>query len=306
MQHILHTLMILWVATFGAHGAGLPLFSESFGDIKNPAILLNAGAGEQAIIWPDAFCEQLANKGYFVMRYDYRDSGLSPTVEYDKKPYTVLDMADDALQVLRQYGVKKAHFVGYSMGGQLAQLVGAYRPDHALSLILMGTSTNFQPGFEAFEGRHSKASLSPPQPFWVAWATRKVDGASQSLAQKIDDYVETLRLLDGQTPDFDAPFFHNQARAMLTRTPLQTPHVNHVKAMRASYALHASAPARIKVPTLIIQGSNDPVFGPDHGAALHSAIKGSELITLKTFAHAISPQNFEPLASTIDAFIRKH
>ena len=106
---------------------GLEFWTESFGKKENPALLLIMGSGSQGIQWPQKFCEQLANKGYFVIRYDHRDVGLSSTIDYQKTPYTLLDMGKDAISILDSYGIKKAHIVGFSMGGPIALLIGSPR-----------------------------------------------------------------------------------------------------------------------------------------------------------------------------------
>ncbi len=282
------------------------LFSETFGDKNNPAILLNAGAGSQSIVWADEFCQKLSEKGYFVIRYDYRDTGLSPQVDDEKNPYNIRDLAQDALNILKKYNIQKAHFVGFSMGGQIAQFIGAYFPEDVLSLILIGTSTDFRPGFEAFEGKFKNEGLSPPHPNYVAWATRKVDLEAQTLDEKVDDYVNTWRRLDGNSPKFREDYYRQEGLRNYTRTKLQMPYLKHAKAMRASFGTHEKAPALIKVPTLIIQGAQDPVFGIDHGKSLNTQIKNSTLMIWEGFGHAISPQNFDRLIDAIDTFLKSH
>jgi pimeloyl-ACP methyl ester carboxylesterase len=280
------------------------IFSETFGEAKNPAILLNAGAGGQSIHWPTQFCTLLAKKGYFVIRYDYRDTGLSYAVDYDKNPYSVMDLAQDAVKVLETHGVKNAHIVGFSMGGQLAQLMGAFFAEHVQSLILLGTSTDFKPGFDAFVGIRRTEGLSPPDPNYIKWATRSFDFSHQTLDEKVSDYVKTWEVLAGSPPDFDAAFFREQGLETYTRTTLHQPYVNHAKAMKATYELHKRAPTMIIAPTLIIQGSKDPVFPPDHGQALAQKIPGSKLMLVDDLAHAITLQNFEELVTLINDFIK--
>ncbi|MEQ9115778.1 MAG: alpha/beta hydrolase [Rickettsiales bacterium] len=278
------------------------LFSESFGDINNPAIILNAGAGNQAITWHESFCNKLAAKGYFVVRYDYRDAGLSPKIDYDKEPYDVLDLAHDAVNLLKKYDIKKAHFVGFSMGGQINQFIAAYLPEYAKSIILLGTSTDFRPGFDAFDGIESKSHLNQPHKYYVEWATQQAD--KQSLDEKVDNYIETWRLLDGSQENFDKQFYRDEAMLFYTRTDKHNSYASHAKAMRASFDLHDKAPELIKIPTLIIQGEKDPVF-PGHGEEMAKRIKNSKLIVWDDFAHAISPQNFDRIVEEIDKFIKE-
>jgi pimeloyl-ACP methyl ester carboxylesterase len=112
----------------------LELWTESFGDASRPTVLLIMGVMNQGILWPDEFCAEIADSGYHVIRYDHRDTGQSSSVDFEEHPYTLDDLASDALKVLDGYGVEKAHVVGLSMGGFLAQLLALDHPDRILSL----------------------------------------------------------------------------------------------------------------------------------------------------------------------------
>ncbi|MBS0185417.1 MAG: alpha/beta hydrolase [Proteobacteria bacterium] len=280
------------------------IFSETFGETHNPAILLNAGAGNQLIIWPERFCKDLAAKGYFVIRYDYRDTGLSAHVP-NEEPYTVLDLAQDAIEILKKYHLEKATFVGFSMGGQLAQFVGAYFPQYAENLILIATSTDFKSGFDALMGNLSEGGgLSTPKPEYLAFLAEAWDFSEFTLEKKIDFYVEVAKVLEGRPKDFEEDFFRNQAQENYERTPLNAPHA-HTEAMLASFDLHQKAPELIQIPTLIIHGEKDPIFPLDHAEALKNRIKDSKLLIWDDFGHAISPRHFTRLITAIDSFIKK-
>lgn len=282
------------------------IFSETFGDPYNPAILLNAGAGNQSITWPEKFCKDLSERGYFVIRYDYRDTGLSSQIDYDKHPYTVLDLATDAIKILKKHHIQKATFVGFSMGGQLAQFMGAYFPRYATTLILIGTSTDFKPGFDGMEGKPHTEKLSPPEADYIELATKPRDWSTLTLEEKINQYTLIWKRLDGSPQDFDELFYRQQGREVYERTPLQSPYVAHSKAMKASFDLHQQAPDLIKTPTLIIHGEKDPVFPSDHGEDLKKRIQHSKLLRWDNFAHAISPRNFDRLIEAIDSFIQNN
>jgi pimeloyl-ACP methyl ester carboxylesterase len=281
------------------------IFSETFGKKDHPAVLLNAGAGNQSIIWPARFCKDLAAKGYFVIRYDYRDTGLSDEIDYEKNPYNALDLAKDALTILKKYDIKKATFVGYSMGGQVSLVAAAHFPASVQNVILIASSSNFKPGFEALEGKLVTEKPSPPHPDYVKFIHSMPDFSKLSLEQKVDVYVDMWRSLDGNPENFDEEFAREQAREGYARTKLQNPYAVHSRSMKASYELHREAPALVKAPTLIIQGDKDPVFPVDHGEDLREKIKNSQLLVLKNFGHAISPRNFGRLVEAIDSFIRK-
>lgn len=287
------------------HQTGIQIYSETFGDKSNTAILLNAGAGCQSVSWPKEFCEALAKLGYFVIRYDYRDTGLSTPVDYSKNPYTVLDLAKDALFVLDQHDIQKATFVGLSMGGQLSQIAAGFLPERVSKIILIGTSSDFEPGFKAFEGIYSDKGLSPPSKDYVDQVLFLGKEKDPTLEVKINNYVKVWRLIDGNPQNFDEEFFKKQAEETFARTTLHNAYVNHAHAMKASYTYHKQAPTMIKLPTLIIQGGRDPIFPLDHAQDLHKKIQGSQLIYLQDFGHAISPQHFDKLVTLISNFISK-
>ncbi len=282
------------------------LYSDTFGDKKNPAIILNAGVGNQGITWSEVFCKHLSEKGYFVIRYDYRDTGQSSIIDHNLHPYDLIDLAEDSIAILRKFGITQAHYVGYSMGGAIAALIAAYFPQHAFSLILIGTSSDFSPGFNAFEGKPASGSLTPPNAEYVKWATRNVNISKQSLNEKIKDYVRTWKILDGHPENFDEHFFKEQARTYYTRSKILEPFINHAKAMKKSYEAQQKSFENICMPTLIIHGGKDPVFGLDHGKDLHVKIKKSKLVVWNDFAHAISPQHFDRIINQIDSFIKEN
>lgn len=109
-----------------AYANGLELWAESFGDIKQPPLILIMGAGGQEILWPTEFCQTLAGQGYFVVRYDHRETGFSSSINFDANPYTLLDMATDVVHILDHYQLAYAHIVGVSMGGAIAMILGAH------------------------------------------------------------------------------------------------------------------------------------------------------------------------------------
>ena len=132
---------------------GIQIEYDTFGDSSFPALLLIAGNGAQMIFWDVEFCELLAKKGYFVIRFDNRDAGLSTKFEEAgipdflaaikaalegnpvKSAYSLDDMADDAADLLNALGIEKAHICGLSMGGMIAQVISYRHPKNHLSTI---------------------------------------------------------------------------------------------------------------------------------------------------------------------------
>jgi pimeloyl-ACP methyl ester carboxylesterase len=157
----------------------------------------------------------LAQKGYFVMRYDYRDTGKSQHLSYDERPYSALDLALDSVDILRRNGVTQAVYVGFSMGGQVTQVAAAYLPEHVTHAVLMGTSWDFEPGFLALEGKPPKEGLSAPHPDYTAWVTAPFDSARQTPEERLAWHTKTWWHLDGRQRDFDEAFFEAKERKSL-------------------------------------------------------------------------------------------
>src|SRR4051812_11499484 len=133
----------------------LEICYETFGDPGNPAMLLIMGLGTQMVAYHDDFCAQLAGRGFFVIRHDNRDIGRSTHLEGKPTPsllqlarrdrgaaaYTLADMADDSVGVLDGLGIEKAHIVGTSMGGMIAQTIAIRHPRRTLSLVSIMSNT---------------------------------------------------------------------------------------------------------------------------------------------------------------------
>ena len=107
---------------------GLKLWCEAIGEPFNPAVVLISGAGAHARFWSDFFCSILAQGGRFVIRFDHRDSGLSSAVDFERTPYSAADLGADVIAIMDGFGVNKAHVVGHSMGGAIAQLLALFHP----------------------------------------------------------------------------------------------------------------------------------------------------------------------------------
>lgn len=117
----------------------IELYTESFGSENNPAILLVAGATVSMLYWDTEFCQRLAEKGFFVIRYDNRDVGKSIFYEPGTTPYDIVDLTNDAISILDGYKIDQAHFVGMSLGGLISQIASIKYSDRVKSLILLST-----------------------------------------------------------------------------------------------------------------------------------------------------------------------
>src|SRR5436309_565603 len=145
-------------------GRGITLCYETFGDPATPPVVLIMGLATQMIGWPEEFCEQLSDRGFYVVRFDNRDSGRSTQIPGRPPPlgqlvrrridpvlYTLSDMADDALGLIRALVIEPAHVVGASMGGMIAQTLAAEHPAAVRSLVsIMSNTGNRWRGQPAF------------------------------------------------------------------------------------------------------------------------------------------------------------
>ncbi len=285
---------------------GRNLWCETFGNPHHPAILLIGGAGAQCIMWPEDFCEVLAKK-YFVIRYDHRDTGLSTRVNYQENPYTLMDLTKDALGILDYYRIDKAHIIGLSMGGQVAQFIGAYFPERAKTLILIATSTNFKPLLNLID-HSSRVTLTAPTELYSKVRQQYIQEFAEASQEERQELIKTFwRVINGNGISFDEAYYTQKSKQFFARYRDATPTVNHFSAMKAEETLtaHSKAPERIKTPTRIIHGGADPIFGLDHGEALHHAIVGSKLV-VAPMGHLIPSDSYQGIAQQMLSFMAKH
>lgn len=253
---------------------GVRLCLEAFGDTGDPAVLLLAGMGQTMDAWDTGLCERLAAEGRYVVRFDHRDAGRSASSPPGAPDYGSPDLHDDALRVLDATGVASAHLVGLSMGAGIALDVALSRPDRVRSLTLMGCSPPedglppMDPALAAF------LAEPPPEPEWS-----DVDAVVAYL-------VEGERAFAG--PGFDEERARRTARTVVERT-VSVPALltNHGIAVAADDT--PSRPSDVTVPTLVLHGSADPLFGLRHGAALAAAIPGARLHVLDGVGHETPP-----------------
>lgn len=286
----------------------LELWTETFGEFHHAPIILIMGAAGQGILWPTEFCQSLAEQGYFVIRYDNRDTGLSTSIDFDANPYTLLDMARDTVQILNHYHLQQAHIVGVSMGGAIAMLLSAHYPNRVRSLTLIATSTDFRPAFAAMQGIATDHALPAPAPRVIEAAKRFQAMASLTIEEKIKFFIDTAKLNSGSL-QADEKLCHELAILNFKRMRNPESPNNHFKAMMASYDLHAEAPSKITAHTHIIHGDEDPIFPLAHGKAVHAAIAGSTFCVIPGLGHNFSQhellslmlQKIVTTAQTVDA-----
>ncbi len=247
---------------------------QSFGDPAHPAMLLIMGGAASMLHWDEAFCEQLAAAGRYVIRYDHRDTGRSTTGTPGEPTYTGADLAADAARLLGVLGVERAHLVGMSMGAALAVQVALQQPELVATLTLIA----FTSGENAPDGAPLPAMSEELAAFFAG------DGPVP------EDPAEAL--VEGERPfaapgAFDEDAARERARRIVDRSHDVAAGDNHFAAVEGSMS---NAPlASLRLPTLVVHGSADPLFPLPHGEAVAAAIPGAELLVLEGVGHEAPP-----------------
>ncbi|MBS0272344.1 MAG: alpha/beta hydrolase [Proteobacteria bacterium] len=276
------------------------LWTESFGNSSRPHILLIMGLATPGIFWSDAFCERLANEGYFVIRYDNRDVGLSSAINYEQEPYTIEDCAKDALAILDAYHLSKAIIVGESMGGMITQWLAAYYPSRVMCAVMIGSSPDFGVSFS----KEDNPSLSLTSEKYTDWLLQLQGKKPRQIKNDIENGVEGWRICNGDELPFDTALFTVLVAEAFQRNPRISTLNNHLAAIRASYKDTTQALGKISCPTLVIHGGIDPIFPPDHGQALAKTIPNATLKLHPKMGHFFSPSFYGEIIHNIDSFIK--
>ena len=255
---------------------------ELFGDSDRPAVLLVMGLGTQMIAWHGDFCEDLAQRGFHVIRFDNRDVGRSThlsdrpaprtreilTRRIKRPPYLLRDMADDGLGLLSELGIEQAHVVGASMGGMIAQTMAARAPDRVLSLVSIMSSTG------------SRWSGQP--------APRVVPVFLQKPATSKEDYQERIvklfKLVGSPGFERDDDDLRELAGLSWERGIDPKGLLRQLGAVLAS-GNRTGELKQIEVPTLVVHGTSDRLLRPSGGKATARAIPDARLDLIDGMGH---------------------
>ena len=276
---------------------GIDICTDSFGDPADNCILLVMGAGSSMLLWDVDFCQRLADGGRFVIRYDNRDTGKTTSCPPGEPNYTLDDMATDGVAVLDAYGINKAHIAGASMGGMITQVIALNHPERVLTLTPIMSTPNANATLEAMDGESSNAPLSPPTAEVLAAIASSVQLDYSDRDAVVANRIEMFRALAGSGyPDDGTPvavYAEEVDRAISFASSL-----NHGPAIAQSPSWHDRLD-QLDVPTLVIHGDEDPILPYDHGQALHAAIQGSSLLTLKGVGHELPRGTWDKVVPAI-------
>ncbi|MDT7699137.1 MAG: hypothetical protein QOJ30_1462 [Pseudonocardiales bacterium] len=277
--------------------AGIEIWAEMIDGPEQPAapILLVMGANAAGVAWPDALVSRLTEHAP-VIRYDHRDTGRS-SYAFDEHPYAIRDLAADAVAVLDAFDVERAHVVGMSMGGILAQLLLLDAPERLLSATLLCT-TALGSGLAADgpEEDGAEEELPGPDPALLRlW---------QELGDERDDEgelawrVEHWRMLNGTGTPFDADEFCALEERVIAHAGRSDNPGAHAFAAQDGLD-RGDDLADVDVPVLVIEAPDDPVNPPPHSTHLARRIGGSRLVRIQGMGHALNATVVEPVAAAI-------
>lgn len=270
---------------------------DTFGSPDDPTLLLIMGFTAQMISWEEEFCRMLADGGLHVVRFDNRDCGLSTKLdgaavdsgavmaaalgggEMPPVPYTLSDMAADAVGLLDHLGVERAHVMGASMGGMITQTVAIEHPERCLSAISV-MSTCGDPSYGQAAPEAMAALLAPPPvdrddyiasaPKWMVWHSKK--------------YRDEVRTKELAAIGYDRSFYPEGGPRQLA----------------AIFASGDRSPqlAELTVPTLVIHGRDDTLITPSGGMRTAELIPGAHLLLVADMGHDM-PQPLWPMLTDV-------
>jgi pimeloyl-ACP methyl ester carboxylesterase len=273
-----------------ARANGIEIEYETLGDSGCRPLLLIIGLADQLIHWDDSLCEDLATRGHYVIRFDNRDAGLSTKMDGLSAPYSLDDMADDAIGLLDALGITRAHLCGASMGGMIAQCAAIRYSSRVLSLTCIYCTS----------GNRSLPSPSRDvMEVLLAPAPRDRQGY-------VDYMVRFIRMTTGRGFPFDEAYARQISESAYDRSFSPEGTARQLKAI-ATQKDRRQALARLRVPALVVQGTDDPLVSVEAGIDLAGAIPGAHLRLIEGMGHDLArggawPEIAEAVASqTLEA-----
>jgi pimeloyl-ACP methyl ester carboxylesterase len=280
---------------------GIEIAYETFGSPSDPPILLVMGLGTQMIAWPDPLCEGLAGRGHYVVRFDNRDVGLSThltdapsprlsdvVLRRQPPPYTVDDMADDAVGLMDHLDLGTVHLVGASMGGFIAQTIALRYPQRLRSLTLMMTSTGSR-------------RVGNPKPALFTRLTRGRVVADRAGAQ--ERALETFRIIGSRGYAFDEQYMADLAGRSYDRAHDPGGYFRQLSAIVAQPD-RTSGLRSLTMPALVIHGLHDPLVAFSGGVAAARLLPRAKFVGYSGMGHDLPRElwpDFETEIATLAA-----
>jgi len=283
-----------------ARANGLTIEYETFGRKSDAPLLLIMGLGAQMILWPEAFCERLAERGYYVVRFDNRDIGLSSKLEHlglpdimklaasammrqpVQAPYLLSDMASDTAGLLDSLGIDAAHIVGASMGGMIAQQFAIEHPRRARTLTsIMSTTGN--PNLPPAKPEAMQALLTP--------APSDRDGA-------IERSVSVFHTIGSPGFPFDEKMVRQHAARAFDRCFYPQGIMRQLAAILASGS-RGEKLRELRLPALVIHGADDPLIPLAGGIDTAESIPGAEILIIEGMGHDLPEGAWPRIIDTI-------
>jgi pimeloyl-ACP methyl ester carboxylesterase len=278
---------------------------DTFGDPSSSPLLLIMGLGEQMIGWDEELCKQLASRDLYVIRFDNRDVGLSSKIdeagvpntvevfaalmkgEKANIPYTLDDMADDAIGLLDALNIEKAHIFGVSLGGMIAQIMAIRYSSRVWSLTSMASITG-----------NPELPLGKPELF-----VELVNPPPTEHEAYIENRVNLILALAGSR----FPMDEQRTREHLEQSYGRSYYPPGIARHGVAGAVNSDRTQGLKsvsAPTLVIHGSEDPLFPVEQGKAIAAAVPGAKLLIIEGMGHAFPPEVWPLLVDAIDKHIR--
>jgi pimeloyl-ACP methyl ester carboxylesterase len=267
-----------------ARNGDVELYYETFGFDDGPALVLVAGLGNQLLAWPEELCQGLVDRGFFVVRFDNRDVGLS-TILPDGARYTLSDMAADVVAVLDAAQIESAHVVGQSLGGMIAQTVAIEHPDRVSSLTSISSSTG-NPNV-GIPSEAALAALLRPAVF--------------DPAEAVEADVNARRV-------WASPAWFDEEMAREYFTAAHARSFNPGAGARQFEAIVSSGERdaglrELTIPVLVVHGDSDVLVAPSGGEHTAALVAGSTHLVLEGMGHDLPAQVWQPLISAITAHV---
>lgn len=278
------------------HANGIDIEYLTDGDPADPPLLLVMGLGAQLITWPQGFVDGLCERGYFVIRYDNRDSGFSTKFEGTPEigalfggdatsaPYRIEDMADDAAGLLTEIGIARAHVVGASLGGMITQALAIHHQDRFLSACsIMSTTGDRAVG--APTGEAISALLRP---------------IATSREEAIEASVAGSHVIGSPAYPVDEQVLRTRAAAAYDRSYCPEGTARQLAAILASPD-RTEGLRGVELPFLVLHGEADPLVTLSGGQATAEAVPGAKLITYPGMGHDLPEALWSEITDAIAA-----